>query len=111
MQAAKPLLTLLPARALRLRAEVNEAFIGRIKLGMRARIRLDGDALDAATGARADAALPAARVVRVSPLFGASRLDDEAAARGSVRVVDCFLEFDRPPPLRIGQTLRVEFHD
>jgi multidrug resistance efflux pump len=103
-QGGKPLVTLLPVRALRLRAEVNEAYASRIVPGMRARLRLDGD--DAAS-----TALPGARVVRLAPMFGGSRLDDEQQARGNLRVVDCFLEFDQAPALRIGQSLRVEFHE
>lgn len=105
-QAGRPLMTLLPARALQIRAEVNESFVPRIVLGMKASVRLDADASGASQGA-----LPEAKVVRISPVFGSSRLDDEAQARGRVRVVDCFLEFDRAPPLRVGQAVRVEFHD
>lgn len=104
-QGGKPLMVLLPTKALQLRAEVNETFVPLITVGMRASVHLDGDAPGAGrTG------LPGARVVRISPLFGSGRLDDEAQARGNVRVVDCFLEFDQAPSLRVGQAVRVEFH-
>lgn len=102
----KPLLTLLPARALRVRAEVNEAYVPRVAVGMRASIHLDSDVAGVVAPR-----LPGARVVRLSPIFGASRLDDETQARGNVRVVECFLEFDQVPLLRIGQAVRVEFHE
>ncbi len=103
MQGGHPLMVLLPARALRLRAEVNEAFAARIVPGMRASVRLDADA--------EGPPLPGAHVVRLAPMFGSSRLDDDASTRRNSRVVECFLEFDSPPTLRIGQSVRVEFHD
>ena len=102
----KPLLTLLPTKALRVRAEVNETYVARVVVGMRASIHLDSEVSGAAVPT-----LPGARVVRLSPVFGASRLEDETQARGIVRVVECFLEFDQAPALRIGQTVRVEFHE
>jgi multidrug efflux pump subunit AcrA (membrane-fusion protein) len=101
----KPLLVLVPTRALRLRAEVNEAYAAAIHTGMRATLRLDGEAADAAA-----TPLPGAHVLRLSPVVGAARLEDDSQPRGALRVVDCLLAFDSPPPLRIGQTLRVEFH-
>lgn len=106
-QGGKPLLTLLPAHALRLRTELNEAYLSRVTLGMRASVYLDGDAAPAA----APRVLPGAKVVRLSPLFGSGRLDDEAQLRGQARVVDCFLEFEQAPDLRVGQKVRVEFHE
>jgi len=64
---------------------------------------------DTPNGGRSE--LPQARVTRISPLYGASRLDDETALRSNVRVVDCFLEFDQAPDLRVGQDVRVSFHE
>lgn len=104
-QATRPLMVLLPHRPLTVRAELNEAYVANVKPGMRASVRLDGD-----TQGASQAAYPA-RVVRISQAYGASRLDDDAAAR-NVRVVECFLEFDPPVPvLRLGQNVRVSFHE
>lgn len=105
-QATRPVLVLLPHRPLTVRAELSEAYVANVKSGMRASVRLDGDT----QGAAAQAAYPA-RVVRISQAYGTSRLDDDATAR-NVRVVECFLEFDPPVPvLRLGQNVRVSFHE
>lgn len=104
-QGGRPLMVLLPQRPLVVRAEVNEAFVPRLVVGMRATLHVDGEGTDH------DAPLPGARVTRVAPLFGSGRLDDDAQLRGGGRVVDCFLEFDNPPALRVGQSLRVEFNE
>ncbi len=97
-----PAITLLPHRPLQVRAEVNESYIAAVKTGMPATVTTDGDA--------APVTLPPARVVRMSPVLGAARLQDESQ-RGPVRVVECILEFDTPPvDARPGQTVRVAFH-
>ena len=97
-----PAITLLPHRPLQVRAEVNESYIAAVKTGMPATVTTDGDA--------APVTLPPARVVRMSPVLGAARLQDESQ-RGPVRVVECILEFDTPPAdARPGQTVRVAFH-
>lgn len=104
-QTARPVLVLMPHRPLTVRAELNEAYVANVKPGMRASVRLDGDTQGASQTAYA------ARVVRISPSYGTSRLDDDASAR-NVRVVECFLEFDPPvPALRLGQNVRVNFHE
>ena len=72
-QAARPLMLLLPAQALRVRAELNEAYAQRVRPGQAASVYADGDLPAAAAGTAF-----AARLVRVSPLFGASRLDPDA---------------------------------
>lgn len=104
-QATRPALVLMPHRPLTVRAELNEAYVANVKPGMRASVRIDGDVQGASQTAYA------ARVVRISPSYGTSRLDDDATAR-NVRVVECFLEFDPPVPvLRLGQNVRVNFHE
>nr|WP_156382600.1 HlyD family efflux transporter periplasmic adaptor subunit [Acidovorax sp. Leaf160] len=95
-------LTLLPRRPLLVRAEVNESYAGALRAGLRATVTTDGDATPLA--------LPAARVVRISPVLGTARLQEDAQ-RGPLRVVECVLEFDHPPTdARPGQTVRVVFH-
>lgn len=103
-QAGRPLLLLLPAQPLRVRAELNEAWVSRVKPGQAARVLADGD-LPAAAASVAHAA----HVARLAPLFGASHLDPDAQPRAQLRVLDCYLVFDGPTPLRAGQAVRVEF--
>ncbi|AVT10898.1 HlyD family secretion protein [Paracidovorax avenae] len=98
--ASHAVITLLPHRPLIVRAEVNQNYAAAVKPGMRASVTTDGDT--------APVALPAARVVRISPVLGASRLQEDAQ-RGPMRVVECVLEFDSPPEARPGQTVRVSF--
>ncbi|XAH24676.1 HlyD family efflux transporter periplasmic adaptor subunit [Xylophilus sp. GW821-FHT01B05] len=98
-QGSRPVLVLLPQRPVLVRAELNGSFAPRVKVGMRASVHVDGGP-----------ALPA-RVQRISPVYVASRLDEDQAARVGVRVVECFLTFDQPSSLRIGQEVRVNFHE
>ncbi|MCS4292430.1 multidrug efflux pump subunit AcrA (membrane-fusion protein) [Comamonas sp. BIGb0152] len=93
---------LLPQRPLRIRAELNESFAGAVQKGMRATVVLDNDSATP---------LPEARVLRINPMFGPSALQDDAQ-RGTLRVVECVLEFEAPPDnLRVGQNVRVSFHE
>lgn len=101
-QSAEPAVTLLPKRPLVVRAELNESFLAQVRVGQRASVSTDGDT--------AAAALGAARVVRLSPIQGNGRLQD-TALRGPVRVVECVLEFEAAPDARVGQNVRVSFHE
>lgn len=101
----QPVITLLPHRPLIVRAELNESFANAVREGMRAAVALDGD-----VGSNA-IALPDAKVVRISPVYGAAHLQDDAQ-RGPVRVIECVLAFDQPPThARVGQNVRVSFHE
>jgi len=102
VQADTPAMVLLPSRKLIVRAEVNESFLPSIRPGMRAVVQGDGEA--------ASAPFPAARVLRLSPLFGPSRLQDDQQ-RGPVRTVECVIEFESEPQARVGQIVRVSFHE
>lgn len=102
VQAGKPAISLLPARPLQVRAELSAAYADAVRVGMRATVVADSD------GADGSAALPTARVVRISPVFAAARLPADAG-RGVAKVVECVLEFEGKPPLRFGQQVRVEF--
>lgn len=102
---AAPALVLLPARPLLVRAELNESFVPAVRVGMRASVVADGD------GGGAQGALPGAKVLRISAVYGQARLQDDPL-RGPVRVVDCLLAFDQPPQgARVGQNVRVTFHE
>lgn len=93
---------LLPLRPLRIRAELNESFAGTVQKGMRASVVLDNDSATA---------LPEARVLRINPMYGPSTLQDDAQ-RGPLRVVECVLEFETAPiHVRVGQNVRVSFHE
>ncbi|APW36569.1 secretion protein HlyD [Rhodoferax koreense] len=106
-QAAKPVMVLLPRRPLIVRAELNESYLAAIRPGTRASVSVD---IDGANG-KPPAPLEA-HVVRLAEAYGASRLDDDVAARGNLRVVDCFLEFDAAPAgIRLSQNVRVSFHE
>nr|WP_145549054.1 HlyD family efflux transporter periplasmic adaptor subunit [Variovorax boronicumulans] len=93
---------LLPNRPLQVRAEVNESFIGKVHLGQQAAIATDGDAMSQS--------LPAARVVRISPVLGVGRVQDDNR-RGPTRTVECILAFDSAPEARVGQNVKVSFHE
>ncbi|GKS75106.1 HlyD family efflux transporter periplasmic adaptor subunit [Acidovorax sp. SUPP950] len=95
-------ITLLPRRPLVVRAELNESYAAQVHVGQRATVTTDGDT--------AAAAMPPAHVVRISPVLGTGRLQDDVQ-RGPVRIVECVLEFDQAPTARVGQNVRVSFHD
>lgn len=97
-----PLMVLLPDRPLLVRAELNESFVARVKLGMLADIVVE---------AAPDQPALKAHVIRIGEVFGNSHLNDDNPAHSSTRVVDCLLAFDQAPTLRIGQNVRVNFHD
>lgn len=105
VQAASNVLVLLPARPLIVRAEVNESFIPSVRVGMKATIVSDGD------GAAGRQELPPATVERISPIYGTARLQDDTQ-RGPVRVVESVLVFAQPPAnVKVGQNVRVSFHE
>lgn len=97
-----PLLVIVPDRPLIVRAELNESYAARVRPGMRADVTLESNGRQQA--------LPA-RLARIAQTYGASQLYDDTQPRAAVRVVECVLEFDQPPALRIGQTVRVNFHE
>jgi multidrug resistance efflux pump len=101
-RSTRPLAVLLPDRPLIVRAEVNESFVGRLRPGMRAEVTVPSDP-------RA-APIPG-RLARIGQAFAASRLDDDAALRANVRVVESVVVFTGPLALRIGQHVQVTFHD
>ena len=111
-QSGHSLLVLLPNKPLMVRAELNESFASSVRPGMVAEVTLDSTA---------GAAAPArqAKVVRMAPLVGPTRLDDDGASRAGQRVVECFLVFEQVPAAgangsvawRVGQNVRVNFHE
>ncbi len=100
-----PAVVLLPQRPLQVRAEINESFAAAVREGMRATVTLDADG-------SAQQQLPSARVLRISPVYGTARLQDDQQ-RGPVRVIECVLVFEQAPAaaVRVGQNVRVQFHE
>lgn len=102
---AQPVVSLLPDKPLIVRAELNESFVSAVREGMRASVVMDGDVAGSA------AALPEARVLRISPVYGPANLQDDTQ-RGPVRIVECVLVFDQAPAnARVGQNVRVTFYE
>lgn len=104
VQAGVPVLTLLPDRPLIVRAELNAAYVDAVRVGMQATVVADLDGTDD------DSSGFKAKVVRISPMYGHGRLQEDAQ-RGPVRVVECVLAFDHAPKARVGQNVRVIFHE
>ncbi len=101
-QGGKPLMTLLPAKPAQIRAELNESFVAQVKPGMRAEVSIEADPQRKPLKAR---------VLRVGQIFVNSRLSDDGNPRSNLRVVDCVLTFDEVQDVRIGQNVRVSFHE
>ncbi len=88
-----PMFVLAPDRPRIVKAELDEAFVSKVAAGAAAWIT------DASGGGPA---FPA-RVVRVSPAFETSGLEDPSGARADSRVLRLVLAFDAPNDLRLGQ--------
>lgn len=95
-------ITLLPERPLIIRAEVNEKYLDRLFINMKARVHIDGE--------DSETVEPNAHLVRISPLFTISHLnnDDQQVPE---RSVECILEFTKQPGMLVGQRVIVEFYD
>jgi RND family efflux transporter MFP subunit len=96
--AATELFRILPDRPRIVRAELNEAYVDRIKPGMRAEIVRDTDE---------GTAYPA-KVLRVGEVFGPSRLTDDPVERAGAHDVTCVLALEGGE-FRIGQRVLVRF--
>jgi hypothetical protein len=89
---------LLPDRPRIVRAELNEAYVDRIKPGMQAEVVRDTD----------QGKTWPARVLRIGEVFGPSRLTDDPVERAGAHDVECVLALDGAD-LRIGQRVLVRF--
>lgn len=97
-QPAAVLAQLLPDAARIVRAELNEGFVGRIRVGMRAQVAAEGDSGKAY----------AATVRRIGDVFGPSLLGEEGQDSIDARDVECILDL-ADAELRIGQRVQVRF--
>ncbi|HMM65874.1 MAG TPA: HlyD family efflux transporter periplasmic adaptor subunit [Dokdonella sp.] len=95
-----PAFTVLPDQPRIVRAEVNSAFVGDVKVGMAAEVVEDG------SGRKYTA-----RVVRMGRVFGASELEEDPQLRNNARSIECVLALDASAPadLLIGQRVQVRF--
>jgi len=112
------ILTLLPRQPLIVRAEVNESFVPKLRLGMKADLTSDSNS----TGSQS---LSTAHVIRIGKVFEDARLGSDTQQNN--RVVQCVLALDTPsagktttasspaatatPVLLIGQNVLVKFYD
>lgn len=95
-----PLFTLLPQTPPIVRAELSEALVDAVKVGMPAVVSSDGGG--------AVHRWPA-HVVRIGSVVGPSVLADDPQQRLNERTVSCVVAFDQPQHLRIGQRVLVQF--
>lgn len=97
---AGTLVTLLPAGARIVRAEVSQEFIDTIRPGQQAKI-LSDDGRQTSYGA--------AHVLRIGPVFGQTTLQEDPLQRVNERSVECVLAFDAASTLRVGERVLVRF--
>ena len=93
------LFTLLPLTPRIVRAELSEAYLGAVQVGMPAEVSAD-DRVGKHWRAH---------VLRVGRVIGPSQLEDDPQTRATTRTVPCVLAFDEPQDLRIGQRVLVRF--
>jgi macrolide-specific efflux system membrane fusion protein len=92
------LFTLLPDAPRVVRAELNEAFVAKIAIGMSADVTAE-DGSDK---------IYKATVTRIGDVFGPSKLTEEAQEASDTRDVECILRLDNDT-LRVGQRVQVRF--
>ena len=98
MQGNSALFTLLPDAPRIVRAELNEAFVAKIAVGMAADVTAE-DGSDRAYKAT---------VTRIGDIFGPSKLTEEAQEVSDTRDVECILRLEGDA-LRVGQRVQVRF--
>ena len=97
-QSGGALFTLLPDAPRIVRAELNEAFVGKVAVGMRAEVvTLDGIGKTYS-----------ATVERIGDVFGPSTLTEDPQEASDTRDVICILKLDSNE-LRVGQRVQVRF--
>ena len=96
--SATSLIDLLPDGPRIVRAELNEGFVSKVAIGMKADVRSQAD-----TGKTYPA-----RVVRIGDIFGPSKLAESSQEATDARDVECILDID-DAPLRIGERVQVMF--
>lgn len=95
---AGALFVLLPRVPRIVRAELSEAYVNAVRVGMPALVTADG---------APDAAPWHAHVVRIGSVVGPSPLEDDPQQRANNRTVECVLALDDAPTARVGQRVLV----
>lgn len=98
VQPGAELFLILPDRRRIVRAELDEAWVDRVRPGMQASVVRDSGEGEAVP----------AKVLRVGEVFGPSVLTDDPVERASAREVECVLELEGGD-FRIGQRVLVRF--
>jgi multidrug resistance efflux pump len=97
-QGAQALVDLLPDGPRIVRAELNEGFVAKVKVGMSAQVYSEVDS----------SKVWSARVVRIGDVFGHSKLSEEGQESVDARDVECILDLPESD-LRVGQRVQVRF--
>ena len=98
VQGNAALFTLLPETPRIVRAELNEAFVTKVAVGMSAEVSAE-DGSDK---------VYKATVTRIGDVFGPSKLTEEAQDASDTRDVECILKLE-DDALRVGQRVQVRF--
>jgi membrane fusion protein, macrolide-specific efflux system len=98
VQSNAALFTLLPDAPRIVRAELNEAFLAKVAVGMSADVTAE-DGSDK---------VYKATITRIGDVFGPSKLTEEAQEASDTRDVECILRLDSDA-LRVGQRVQVRF--
>lgn len=94
------LFVLLPQTPRIVRAELSEAYLGAVTVGMPAEVTADS---------APDARPMPAHVLRIGAVVGPATLEDDPQQRTSTRTVECVLGFDTPQTPRVGERVLVRF--
>ena len=97
-QGAQALVEILPDAPHIVRAELNEGFVAKVRVGMSAQVYSEVDS----------SKVWPARVVRIGEIFGHSRLSEEGQESVDARDVECILDLPESD-LRVGQRVQVRF--
>ncbi len=97
-QSAQALFDVLPDAPHIVRAELNEGFVAKVKIGMSAQVYSEVDS----------GKVWPARVVRIGEIFGHSKLSEEGQESLDARDVECILALPESD-LLIGQRVQVRF--
>ncbi len=97
-QANGDVVEILPDKPRIVRAELNEGFVAKVKVGQGAEVSSD-----------VDGKTYGAHVSRIGDVFGPSKLTESAQEATDTRDVECILQIDNPAELRIGQRVQVRF--
>jgi len=98
VQSNAALFTLLPDAPRIVRAELNEAFLAKVAVGMSADITAEDGSDKVYKGT----------ITRIGDVFGPSKLTEEAQEASDTRDVECILQLDNDA-LRVGQRVQVRF--